>query len=494
LSNSTAPTIVGERLPITTKIAFGLGSGSVGAKTQVLALLLLYYNQVIGLPAQWVSGALGIAIFVDALWDPIVGQFSDNLRTRWGRRHPLMYAAMIPVGIGAVLLWNPPAGLSDGMLFLYLLSMIVLVRLASSLFEVPNTALAPELAPDYHERTVVLSYRWLFQTLIGALAAIMAYFVFLRPTPQYKMGQLNPDAYLPLSIATAALMVGCMLVSALGTHGRIKDLHQPPQRKLGLGQMFAEVYATLNNRNFIVAITAGLLAGIAFGLTGGLATYFSTYFWELPARNIGVLVLTGLIAAPLAFVIAPRLSRRYGKRNACVTLFFLSVLTNNAPILLRLLHFFPSNDSPWLLPILTLDRMVTNILGLAGFMIVTSMIADIVEDSQVKTGRRSEGLLFAADTLLQKVVTAVGTALSGVLIAFVGFPAKATPGAVSEEVMHHLAWIYMPVTAGLSLLSIATWFFYRIDKAKHDANLAAVRDAALAAGRDDGTVVAGAAE
>jgi Na+/melibiose symporter-like transporter len=138
--------------------------------------------------------------------------------------------------------------------------------------------------------------------------------------------------------------------------------------------------------------------------------------------------------------------------------------------------------------------MVTNILGLAGFMIVTSMIADIVEDSQVKTGRRSEGLLFAADTLLQKVVTAVGTALSGVLITFVGFPHKATPGAVSETILHHLAWIYMPTTAGLSLLSIATWFFYRIDKAKHDANLAAVRDAALAAGQEDGTLLAEAAE
>ena len=77
-------------LPRRTKLLHGIGSGAFGAQLQMAGLLLLYYNQVLGLPAAWVSGALAIAVLVDAFWDPMIGFFSDRLRTRWGRRHPLM--------------------------------------------------------------------------------------------------------------------------------------------------------------------------------------------------------------------------------------------------------------------------------------------------------------------------------------------------------------------------------------------------------------------
>lgn len=453
------------RLPLSTKLLYGFGSIAFGAKLQIMGMLLFFYNQVVGMPAALVSLALAIGVFVDAFWDPLIGQLSDKTRSPWGRRHPYMYAAAAPVAISFVLLWNPPSGWSDGALFAYLLATVLFTQLATSFYEVPSAALAPELAPDYHERTVLLSYRFVIGVIGGALGAVMAFGVFLRATPEYPAGQLNPAGYGPLSYAVAAIVIVAVLVSTIGTHHKIKTLHVPAAQKLSFAQSLREVGATLNNWNFMVAVVASLIAGVGTGISGGLRIYFGTFFWDLSSQQILLLSLAGLIAAPLGSFVATGTSRAFGKRRACMTLFFLSVATNNAPILLRLVGAFPDNDSPALLPILFAEAVVTGVLAIAGFILVSSMIADIVEDSQARTGRRSEGLLFSADSLLQKIVTSLSTVLPGLILAFVNFPERAQPGQVPTETLHLLAWIYIPTTMMISLLSISTWSFYRIDKA-----------------------------
>lgn len=476
----TSPTMgaAPARLPLSTKLLYGLGSIAFGAKLQVMGMLLFYYNQVVGMPAALVSLALAIGVFVDAFWDPLIGQLSDKTRSKWGRRHPYMYAAAVPVALAFILLWHPPAGWSDTALFFYLLATVLFTQLATSFYEVPSAALAPELAPDYHERTVLLSYRFVIGVIGGALGSVMAFGIFLRATPEYPAGQLNPAGYGPLSIAVAAIVVVSVLVSTLGTHHTIKTLHVPAANKLSFAESLKEVIATLKNWNFVVAVSAALIAGVGSGLSGGLRIYFGTFFWDLSSQQILLLSLAGLIAAPIGSFVAAATSRKFGKRLACMSLFFASVATNNAPILLRLVGYFPDNDSPNLLPILFAEAVVTGALAIAGFILVSSMIADIVEDSQSKTGRRSEGLLFSADSILQKVVTALSTVLPGLVLAFVGFPERAQPGQVDEAVLHALAWIYIPATMTISILSISTWSFYRIDKAGFERAQASIQEAA----------------
>ena len=476
------------RLDLPARLLYGVGSIANGANLQIMGgLLLLYYNQVLGLPAHMVSLALGISVLVDAFWDPMIGQFSDNLRTRWGRRHPLMYASALPIGIAFTLLWLPPAGLSHNQLFFYLLSLILALRLASSFYEVPSGALAPELAPAYDARTVLIGYRWLLGTLGGAMAAVLAYGVFLRSTPEFPLGQLNPAGYPPLAISVALLMAASILISSLGTHRYIPLLHKPEMQKVGLGAAVREVAVTLRNWNFAVALVAGGIGATSTALFAGLNIYFATYFWQLPSSNILLLVLMGLISSPIAVVVATAASRRWGKRRACMTLFFCSVLTANGPIVLRLLGLFPENGSPLLLPSLMANNVLGGVFGTGGFILVTSMIADIVEEVQVKTGRRSEGLLFSADSLLSKIVSGFATILPGLLLSAIGFPEGAKPSSLDPAVMIRLALIYVPITTGLSVLSIACWRFYRIDATGHARNLAAIRQdmAATESGIED---------
>src|SRR5260370_1081584 len=111
-----------------TKLFYGFGSVAYGVKDHGFQqLLLFYYNQVVGLPARTVGTAILLVLLIDAFADPIVGQISDNLRTRWGRRHPFMYASAIPVAITDYLLWTPPHW-SQNALFFYLLGLGQVLR------------------------------------------------------------------------------------------------------------------------------------------------------------------------------------------------------------------------------------------------------------------------------------------------------------------------------------------------------------------------------
>src|SRR5450432_594881 len=114
------PTSLGSHLPLSSRLFYGFGSVAFGVKDNGFSyLLLIFYNQVVGLSAPLVGMAIMIAMIFDAFLDPIVGQVSDNWRSRWGRRHPFMYAAALPVAISYLALWNPPHW-SHAQLFWYL--------------------------------------------------------------------------------------------------------------------------------------------------------------------------------------------------------------------------------------------------------------------------------------------------------------------------------------------------------------------------------------
>jgi Na+/melibiose symporter-like transporter len=144
------------------------------------------------------------------------------------------------------------------------------------------------------------------------------------------------------------------------------------------------------------------------------------------------------------------------------------------------------NGSPWLTPILIADGMVTSTVSVVGYILVGSMMADVVEDVAVKTGVRSEGLLFATNGLLPKFTGGIGAFIAGVLLTLVHFPPHALKGSVSPELMRHLAMIYLPVTAFFSIVSIAVLGFYKIDRTTHERNLESLREAAASAEANQG--------
>jgi Na+/melibiose symporter-like transporter len=463
------------RLPTRTKTLFGIGAMADGAQIQIIGgLLLLYYSQILHMPTASVSLAIGMSLFIDAFWDLVIAQFSDNLRTPLGRRHLLMYASALPAGLSFMCLWMPPAHMAAGQLFVWLFSCIVIFRFSHSLYMVPSGALLPELAPDYHDRTVLYSYRYMLGTIGGAIAAAIAYGVFLRKAPGYPLGQLNPAGYPAMGVAVGVLIIVSSLISSIGTHSRIGGLYRPPKARFDIRRTLGEIGGVLNNHNFIVAVIAGMFAATAAALTQGLAIYFNTYLFHLPASNILLLVGTQLVSAPIAFMLAPAMGRRWGKRRAFMGLYLSALVFTHGPIALRLLGLLPPNGSPMLLPTLLVCITIGGLLATSGAILNTSMIADIVEENQAKTGRRSEGVVLFCDRLLLKVASSLAAILPGILLAVVHFPETAHPNKIAPAVVRNLALLYLPLTVCMAILAMLTLLFFRIDRDAHARNLAAI--------------------
>jgi len=454
-----------------TKLIYGFGSVAYGVKDQgFTTLLMLFYNQVIGLPAQWVGSAILLALVFDSVADPIVGQISDNLRSRWGRRHPFMYAAAVPVAISYWFLWNPPAW-SNEALFFYLLAMAIVVRTFITMYEIPSAAMAAELTTDYDQRTSFMAYRYFFGWQGGLVMGILSYLVFFKPDAAHPVGQLNPSGYPTYAFFAALLMVIAILVSSLGTHRFIPRFTVPPERRRTLGITIREMLQTWSNRSFAALAGSTLFSYVAQGVLFALNIYFSTYLWHLSALQIGLITLSLVLAPFLALAMATPLSQHFDKKRATIGLFVVSLVFYCAPLVLYLLRALPTTPTPFLISVLVVLALLATTFSIACGTLGASMMTDVVEDSAVRTGRRSEGLFFATVILVQKAVSGLGAFIAGMLLALVHFPQNASPTTLDPVIAYNLALAYLPTVVVLFVLSIFCLTFYRISREDHDANI-----------------------
>jgi len=458
---------------LATKLYYGAGSVAYGVKDNGFSyFLLLYYNQVLGLPAEWVGAAIMLSLVFDAISDPIVGYSSDNLHSRWGRRHPFMYGSVVPVALSYYLLWNPPAGLGQGALFGYLLALAILVRTFITFYEIPSSSLVAELTDDYDERTSMLSYRYFFGWWGGLSMAVTAWFLLLRPTPEYPVGQLNPEGWQSYGLIASAVIVLAILVSSIGTHRHILFLRQPPEKRPFSARRSAlELKETLSNRSFLVLFISAIFGAMAAGLITSLNIYFTTYFWELKPTQIGILTLGPFISSVIALVVSPALSRRFGKKPGAVLIGMLAAILAPTPIVGRLLGLMPPNGSAALVPTLFVFSVIEVSLVIIMSILISSMVADIVEESELRTGRRSEGVFFAARSFIGKAVHGIGVMTATVLLAAIEFPQGAKPGEVDPGIVVNLGLVYVPSVFVVYMISVLFVAAYRISRASHQENL-----------------------
>lgn len=458
-----------------TKLAYGFGSVAFGVKDNGFNyFLLIFYSQVIGVDARLVGLAITIALVVDALSDPVVGYWSDNLRSRWGRRHPFMYASAAPVAASYFLLWNPPVGWSQEALFLYVLCLAVAIRTFITFYETPSAALAAELTEDYDQRSSLLSFRYYFGWTGGNFMSVLM-FMALFPaftTAAIPNGQFNRDAYEVYGIIASGLIFAAILISALGTHSRIVHLKPaPPKRVLTPGKVFREIFETLANRSFVALFISFLLGAIATGLSAALAFYFTTYFWGFTPQQTGWVTVSVFVSAIIGSTLAPVVTRTFGKKRGAMTIGLIAFIGSPTPILLRVFGILPGNDHPMIFWFVLITTMIDVGLIICFQILASSMLADLVEQAELKTGRRSEGLFFATATFVRKAVQGLGVITAGFVLSAAEFPTGAAQDEVSQETLRNFGLYYAPTILALWLAMMAVLSTYKLTRAGHEENL-----------------------
>lgn len=449
------------------------GAPSAIVVTLTSGFILLFYSNALGAPSAQVGAALALALLFDAIWDPFVGYISDNTKTRLGRRHPFLYAAIIPVTLLGWAVWNPPSSLTSTGLILYLLATIIPLRLTLALFDVPSTALTAELTNDYDERTKLSTYRtcasWLFITVFSALL----YGYWLRSTPEYPDGLLNPAGYGEMGSAAATAVCVTMLACAVGLHRLIPQLPKPPNEVgLSFSDLFSSVFGTFREPILVPLLIASATISTGFSIYAALFPYQYAYFWQLNSLELSLTALPWGVGLVAAIIMAPKLVRIGEKRKLAGLAIFGLTLSISIPVLTGKLGLMPADGQSRLL-VLSFFLFFDMLTYLVVTSSISSMLADAVEHRELQRGRREEGTIFAAQTLVLKLSSALGVLIAGILLQLIGFNAHGSNFA--PHVIDRLGTIWIVGNAGFYLLSVLSLRFYRHTRQQHEANVERLR-------------------
>ncbi|MFN3522443.1 MAG: MFS transporter [Phenylobacterium sp.] len=465
-------------LPFKTKLAFGVGSGAESiALFSVGSYAMLYYNQVLGLPAHLAGLAISVSLFLDGVSDPLVGSISDRTRSRFGRRHPYMFLAPIPIALSLLAVFNPPDGLSTGALFAWFAVGVVMLRQSMTFFHTPHLALGGELSRDYTERSKVMSYNAFFTWAGAAATSWIALSYFFKATPEYPRGLLNPEPYAPYSLVMAAIALSVLFASAWFTRDRIPILPKPPENlpKFSPFEFLRDLGKAFSNRNYVWLLIGFFFLSMMVGLRSGLHLYTNTYYWELASEEIRWFVIGSFAGYFSAFLFAARLHGRYDKRATMIVSAVVYAVAPAIPIVLGGVGML-TPETPGLLQILILFSVLSYGAASVLSISVMSALADIADENELTFGVRQEGVLYSTRSLFAKVDQAVGAALAGFVLTIIAFPVKAKVGEVPAEVVWNLA-MWDGILAGVPGF-IAVFFYsrYAITRRSYEATKAALAE------------------
>jgi GPH family glycoside/pentoside/hexuronide:cation symporter len=429
-----------EKIGLRPLLIYAQAQTGLNLCSTLLGLHLLYfYTDRKGLSPSLAGLAFFLALVLDSLSDPLVGNISDRARFKSGRRRPFFFAS-IPMAVCYYLLLSPPR-LSAG-LFVWFFGFYFLMLTARKFYETAFGALMPELTLDYDERTKLSTFRQLMGTvgdISGALLPFAASYLFARGT-DFKV--------------TGAV---CGLVVAGGAMFAYAGLRERAEfSTLDRSKLWASIKSVAGNRPFVILLLATTLAVMAINIPTVLLRFLAKYWYHdenAAARWLIAYFAGSTISYPFWF----RITVRFEKKPAfvvamiCSALVSLAVLltTRQSSIALYILFAFQGFSA--------IGIWVTQV----------SAAADVIEWDEERTGQRQEGAYGGVTSMSIKLAIAVSLLLVGPVLSWVGY--KPGGGGITVQAGDNLRALFAIGPASLYLMSALVFSRYPITRESHRA-------------------------
>ena len=467
MASTEVSNVTPERHPL--YYAYGLGSVAFGIKNYAFSyLLLLYSTHVLGIPGRYASYALAFSIVWDAVTDLLLGQWTDKTRSRLGRRHPFMYASVLILPLSFYALFNPLIEITPDNGVWYLLIFSILVRTGTTLVEVPSVAQLPELEKDYDHRS-----RWLgFRQAMGWYGGNGIHIInFLFWVPVF--GFSAQRGYTIFAGVAAVVMAISILVTSLGTQRHFASLPLPNEGfsfKDILNEL-RQIVQSLKNRNFGSLFAYGVISGVAGGLSTALYLYNTRYFFGFSGTQVAITGMCVLVSPLIAYFIGTHIGSLYGKKRIAIATILFTITLYPVPYVCQLNGLWPPLGSNASLALYSFVIVVEVVCIVINAFMLDSMMADVVEDSEINTTRRSEGLFFATRAFGAKAISAGGVIFAGQIVSFVGLDGISEIAQMTDAHRFKLAVLFLPLYCSLFLIAVACILAYRINRDTHNENL-----------------------
>lgn len=416
--------------------------------------MLAILNLGLGMNPALVGILASIPRFFDAFTDPLIGYTSDNTKSRWGRRRPYIFIGAILVGLCFIFLWQFPEGQTESYYFWYFLIGSFFFFLAYTIFATPWVALGYELTPDYNERTKLMGT----QNFIGQLAYfIPPWLLLLSQNERFFDNMVDGASNVAIGIGIIVVLFG--VVPAIVLRERAFSIESSTKTKLKKSHLdaikdntknfFNGFAQTLTFTPFLKLCLATFLVFNGFILISAFQTYVSIYYLfdgdkVEGAKYMGYVGTITTFATFLVIIFVTWLATKVGKINA----FVISTGISAIGYLIKWPCYNPEIPELMLLPAPLLA------FGLGGlFTLMPSMIADVVDMDELKTGERREGMFGSIFWWVVKLGLTAALAGGGFLLNATGFDV-ALDGEQTERTLFLLRVFDVFVPAAASVIAI----------------------------------------
>lgn len=451
-----------EKLNLKTKLAYGAGDLGPAITANIMAFfLLVFFTNVAGIRPGVAGTILLIGKIWDAVNDPIVGVLSDRTQSRWGRRLPWLLWGGVPFGIFYFLHWIIPQFSADRVgngwgLFWYYVAISIVFNVFYTIVNLPYTALTAELTQDYNERTSLNSFRFAFSiggSIVSLLVAQGIFSRFADPRQQY----------LVLGAVCAVLSVLPLYWCVWGTRDRVVAVEAQRRESQNSNEsipFLEQLQIVFNNRPFLYVTGIYLCSWLGVQLTAAIIPYFVVNCMGLEAKDIPTVIIAVQGTALVMLFVWSYISQRMGKK----AVYFMGM---SLWIIAQAGLFFLQPGQVGLMYVLAV---------MAGFGVSTaylipwSMIPDVIELDELKTGQRREGIFYSLMVLLQKFGLALGLFLVGIALEWSGFKETIPGQGIPEQPASALMAIRVaigPLPTLCLIVGLVLAYFYPITREVH---------------------------
>jgi GPH family glycoside/pentoside/hexuronide:cation symporter len=460
--------------PARVKLAYCFGQVVESSYLTIATFVFFYYTAVLGLPGKVVGSAVALSMVLDAVGDPFIGSWSDGIRSRFGRRLPLMLIGAPLTMITMGLLFSPPSGLSVVFMFLWLTLTKMGVRAFASVYNIPYFALGAELSDDYVERGRIVAYRLFAGLVVSTTVTALAYSVFFAG----EGGLQRPDRYPAFGWTIGAGVLVGGLICCAGLWRFATALPHPTHTQSGmLRRLPGEVAEVFRNPSFRILFLTMLIFASAAGVSQALNNHAYVFVWKLRPEKIQLLAYVFLFGILIGTPLTPLLLRWVEKKAAAMLGFGLVFLSwIGLPTVRALGLFAPTGDAAmtWLAPTLLGVGIGTGMI----FIAYPAMMADAADEHEHVQGSRREALYFAGLSFAGKAAAGVGTFIGGFALDGLHFPREAgrdVHAVVAEPVLRGLTATWALLPAALCVVGVLALLPYAISRSRHAEIAAAIR-------------------